>query len=270
MAYPHGSKYMNFYEELPKAEELEAESDDDGAESALEDTEISFEHKSDDEPEEASEEETNDEEAKSEDDDKETGVEKTKVEKPAAKDAKSDEEKTKAFNREQAEKRLQEKQAKELSRKKDQDDYIATADPDDPKDLAVRQLQVDAYTNKVTANQNTLTSAYQRALKDFDILNNPDPAIQAKVNRALDLFQAASVTVDKYGEPVDVRGDLYSHLQTEADSIAELMSIGARKQTTSKEKEKSKTLTPPNRAPKEAKKTAIAQMMEGFDEEAAR
>jgi len=73
--------------------------------------------------------------------------------------------------------------------------------------------------------------------------------------------------VDTYGNPTEVRGDLYAYLQTKADSIKQLTGIGARKQAESKGKEKSKTLVTPGRAPKEGKKNP---MLDGFDEEAGR
>lgn len=177
----------------------------------------------------------------------------------------SPEEQQKQFNREQAEKRLQEKAEREAKIKEQQQEYLAEADPDDPRDAAVRQLQIDAYNNKIEGNTNKLSNAYDKALKDFDILRDPSPEIQAELGAALDAFEAMNVTIDAYGNPIEVKGDLYKFLQIKADSIKNLTSIGARKQNKSKGKEKSKTLTPPSRAPKE---TEVDPDIEAFDEEA--
>lgn len=162
----------------------------------------------------------------------------------------SDEDKRKAFNREMAEKRIQEKQQRELSIQEQQNKYLDAAEDD--KDLAVRQLQVDAYSNKVEANTNKLTNGYEKAVKDFDILTSDDPVIKARIDKAIDAFQAQYVTLDSYGNPTQISGDLYKYLQEEAESINQLTGIGARKQAENKGREKSKTLAPPSRGPKES------------------
>jgi DNA repair exonuclease SbcCD ATPase subunit len=177
----------------------------------------------------------------------------------------SEEDKQKSFNREMAERRIQEKQQREQSLKASQQEYLVEAEND--QELAVRQLQIDAYDNKVEANSNKLTNAYERALKDFDILADNTPEIKAEVDAALDAFQAMYVTVDAYGNPSDVRGDLYQHLQSKAESIKKLTGIGARKQVEDKSKEKSKAFTPPSKAPKEPK---VDPDLLAFDEEAYR
>lgn len=204
-------------------------------------------------------------EPKEEDDQEESNDEAEEVEEPE--EQLSDEDKQKALNREYAERRLREKAEREATIKQQQQEYVAEADPDDPRDMAVRQLQIDAYNNKVESNTNKLTNSYERAIKDFDVLANQAPEIQAELNAALDAFQAMNVAIDAYGNPVEVRGDLYEFLQTKADSIKNLTNIGARGQDKSKTKEKSKVLTTPNRAPKEAKKDAD---IEAFDEEASK
>lgn len=204
-------------------------------------------------------------EPKEEDDQEESNDEAEEVEEPE--EQLSDEDKQKALNREYAERRLREKAEREATIKQQQQEYVAEADPDDPRDMAVRQLQIDAYNNKVESNTNKLTNSYERAIKDFDVLNSQAPEIQAELNAALDAFQAMNVTIDAYGNPIEVRGDLYEFLQTKADSIKNLTSIGARGQDKSKTKEKSKVLTTPNRAPKEPKKDAD---IEAFDEEASK
>lgn len=178
----------------------------------------------------------------------------------------SDEDKQKAHNNEMAQRRIQEKEARISRVKQEQADYIAGANENpDPLESAVRQLQVTAYNNTVEANTNSLSNGYDRALNDFEVLRNPSPEVQAEINDAIEAFEARYVTIDGYGNPSEVRGDLYQHLQAKADSIARLTGIRNTNQDKSKSREKSKTLTTPTRAPKEAK---VDPDMAAFDEEA--
>lgn len=178
---------------------------------------------------------------------------------------KSNEDEVKAHNKMMAEQRIREKQERESQIKQMQQEYVAEAEDD--TSLALRQLQVDAYTNKVENNTNKLANGYERAVKDFPILADQTPEIKAEIDAAIDAFQALHVKIDKFGNPSEISGDLYSYLQTKANSIERLTQIGARKQEVNKAKEKSKTFTPPSRTPKEAKKDPY---MDAFMEEANR
>lgn len=175
----------------------------------------------------------------------------------------SDTERQKEFNRQMAQKRIQEKQQRELSIQQQQDQYLNEAEND--KDLAFRQLQIDAYTNRVEANTNKLTNAYGQALKDFDVLRSNDPVIKAEIDSAIDSFEAQHMKLDAYGNPTQVTGDFYTYLQNKADSITRLAGLGARKQVTDKTREKAKTSVTPSRAPREPKGDPD---LEAFDEEA--
>lgn len=179
----------------------------------------------------------------------------------------SEEEKRKATNKEMAERRIQEKQQRAATLKEQQAEYLAEADPERPEDAALRQLQIDAYDNKVEANSNKLTNQYEKAVNDFPILAETTPEIKAEVDAAIDAFQAMHVSLDAYGNPTEVRGDLYHYLQTKADSIEKLTGIRKANQKVSKDKEKSKTLATPTRAPKEPKTDPD---LAAFDEEAKR
>lgn len=247
-----------------EVESAEVEEESTDVEAELEGSDESFED-SEDESEDTTEDEVaSDTKSEAEEADKDESTEDSEDE---ATEEASEEEKQKQHNREMAEKRLKEKQVKEATLKQKQQEYLAEADKENPADLALRQVQVDAYNNKVDLNTGKLTNGYERAIKDFDILRDPDPAIQRRLDRALDSFQAAHVTFDEFGSPYEVREDIYAYLQTEADSITELTGKGARQQEKSKAKEKSKTLLTPNRAPKTPKKDPD---IEGFDEEANR
>ncbi len=246
------------------AEETTEESTEDTT--SLEDTEISF-GDTEEESDEAETTEDTQEDEPEEEAESESETEEESTDEPEEPEAPKTDKEIKAFNKEQAEKRVQAKAEREAQLRKQQQDYIAEADTEDPRDLAVRQLQVDAYNNKVDGNTNKLTNGYERAIKDFDVLTDKNPEIQSEVDSALDAFQAMYVTVDEYGNPTDVRGDLYQYLQAKADSITRLTGIGATKQLRSKDKEKSKVLATPTRAPKPAKRDSD---IDAFDEEAAR
>jgi len=163
----------------------------------------------------------------------------------------SNEQQETAFKKEMFERRQQDKQAREANIRDQQQEYLAQAESDE--NLALRQLQIDAYDNKVDRNSNKLQTSYERAVKDFDVLRSNDPAIQRRLDRAIDAFQAQHVTVDAFGNPTDIRADLYQHLQDEADSISELTGIGARQQVQNKTREGRKTTPVPNRSPKTPK-----------------
>lgn len=242
---------------------------DDGV--SLEDTDISFEYFVDEderaenaEAEEVEEDTEPDEEAESDEDaddeESEDTTEDTKVEL-------SDQEKQKLANKEAAEKRIAEKRERDAEKaqtvKEEQQAYIA--DTEDPLESAVRQLQVDSYNNIVDKHTNTLKNDYQRALNDIEILRSDNKVVQQEVNDAVESFEARYVTFDKNGLPTEVRGDLYSYLQTKADAIEQLTGLGAKQQSQSKVKEQSKTLPMPSRAPKQAK---VDPMLDAFDEEA--
>lgn len=217
----------------------------------LEDIEVSEDDIKDDETEES---EAKDEESEDEEAD---------TEPPAEEEPKEDV----ISNQDAAARRIQEKANKEAVLKRDQQDYLSQADPEKPEAMAIRQLEINAYNNTVNGNTDRLTNNYEKAMNDFPILRDESPQIKAEVDAALDAFQAIHVTIDSYGNPTDVRGDLYKYLQSKADSIKNLTGMGARNQIKSKDKEKSKTFTPPSKTPKEPKKDLD---LEAFDEEAAK
>lgn len=224
----------------------------------LEDIEVSIEDITDEteEPEESEDVEEKEEEAE---------TDQLDTEEDSKEDVVSDEDKQKQHNREMAEKRIQEKQAREQAQLEQQQEYVAEAE--DERDTALRQLQVDAYNNKVERISNALTNGYEKAVKDFDILSSDLPAVKREVDAAIDAFQAQYVTVDAYGNPTEIRGDLYTYLQSKADSIAELTGLKVANQKASKDKEKSKVLTTPSKAPREKKADPD---LDAFDEEARR
>lgn len=215
---------------------------------------------------------TDDEEEASEDESDDETTEDTSEEDDSTEEEASDEEeetepseqdKDAEFKRQMFEKRRQEKAAREQTQKEQQQQYLEEAA--DAHELALRQLQIDAYDNKVSRNNDVLKTSYEKAVKDLDILSNQDPVIQSAIDKALDAFQAQHVTIDAYGNPTQVGGDLYAFLQSEAKDLEELTGMRATVQKQSKDKQKSKTVSTPNRAPKEPK---VDPDLAAFDEEA--
>lgn len=232
----------------------------------LEDIEVDVSDIEDqDDDEQQAEEETTDAEDES-DDDQADDTTSEETEEQSDETELTDAEREAQHRREMYDQRQQEKQARIERIRQAQAEYISEASEEgDPHEIALRQLQVDAYNNKVEAVSNKLTNGYERALADFPILKSDDPIIQAEIDSAIDAFQAKNLTIDAYGNPTELHGDLYATLQAKADSIEKLTGIRVKQQETSKTKEKTKTLAPPTRAPRTPK---VDPDIAAFDEEA--
>lgn len=234
---------------------------DDGDDDDTEETDDSSEdEETDTEPAESEEESEEDEEPEEESkDDPESSDEETKEEDTPSK------EDIKRNNQEQAARRIAEKQAREQAKAQQQQDYLQAAEDD--RDLALRQLQVDAYNNRVEQVSNKLENGIERAVASIDLFRTGTPAVKEELARRLDDFERMHVQYDSNGDPVNVTGDVYQYLQTEADSIQRILNTGARTQTKAKNKAKARTDTLPTRAPKEPK---VDPDLAAFDEEVAK
>lgn len=211
-------------------DELEDNADEDSQESEESDPD-SQEPDSTDESEDSTESEDTDEE--SNDDDSEA--------------------EQKRRNAEYAQKRIAEREAKQKELQQSQQEYLQ--DAEDDRDLALRQLQIDAYNNKVEFNTNKLQNGLERAVASIDLLTDPSAPPEAKefLYDAIDEFEAIYVTRDKYGNVTEVKGDVYAYLTNKADSVRRLTGVGARNQIKAKEQAKTRTTQPPSKAPKEQK-----------------
>lgn len=223
----------------------------------LEDIEVS-EQDITDETEES--EESTEEEAATESTE-ETEEESVEDAEDSEEDTASEEDKT-ATAREAFAKREAQRQ---VEKTKAQQDYLEGAEDD--KDLALRQLQIDAYNNRIEGNNNKLQNGIDRAVAAIDLFREGSPEVKQELTNSLDDFERMFVKRDQNGDPVEVTGDVYQYLQSKADSIRRLTGIGARQQETNKAKQKARTLTPPAKTPKAPAKDPD---MEAFDEEANR
>ncbi len=165
-------------------------------------------------------------------------------------------------NDEFAKKRIAEREA---NKAKAQSEYLD--DAEDDKDLALRQLQVDAYNNRVERNTNKLQNDVERAFGTIDLFSKGSPEVKEELARRVEDFERMYVKYDQNGDPVEVNGNLYQYLQTEADSIRRITGVGARQQEKDKSNTKSRTTTPPAKTPKLPAKDPD---LEAFDQEAKR
>jgi len=270
-----------------EAPETEADNTD------LEDMDISFDDVADDETEESddSESEIEDTEpAESEEESAEDAEESKETEDSEDNsDKESDERKPsdediKRHNQEMAAKRIAEKQSREAAKRMQHAEYLQGAQDaydraidaglseqqaqmEVKREMAVRQLQVDAYNNLVEKNVNKLENDMQKAVSSIELFQKGSPEVKEELLRRADDFEQKYVVYDKNGDPTDVNGSLYEYLQNEADSIQRILNTGARNQSKAKDRAKSRTETLPSRAPKEPK---VDPDLVAFDEEVAK
>lgn len=131
----------------------------------------------------------------------------------------------------------------------------------DEQDLALRQLQIDAYTNKVENNANRLQNGYDKAVNELEIFRDPTPEVKAVLDDALDEFESRFVQFDNLGNPVQVGGDIYQFLSNKADRISKLVQVGARNEKAGIAKQKSAVTPPPSTSPKKTKADPILDIL---------
>lgn len=213
------------------------------------------------ETEEAEEESTSD--VESEDSSEESSDESETVE--SKEDGTPSEEEIKAHNAEMARQRIAEREARERAKLEAQQEYLQSAE--DEKDLALKQLQIDAYNNRVETNTNKLQLGIDRAVATIDLFTKGSPEVQEELANSLDDFERMYVQRDRNGDPIAVNGDVYQYLQAKAESIKRIQALGARQEAKAKSETKARTITPPVKTPKEPK---VDPMIAAFDEEASR
>lgn len=221
------------------------DTDDD---TSLEDMGIS-DDEIDDDTEETKE---SDDDSPASDDSDETEEESKEDDAPTEDKSEVDEEaERKRLNDEYAKRRIAEREAREQAKQQAQMEYLKAAE--DEKDLALRQLQVQAYNQRVEFNTNKLETGLDKAVAVIPELRDGSPEVKEFLLDAVDEFERLYVVRDQDGEPLEVTGDITEYLTKKADSARRLAGLGARKQAKAKGDAKSRTMTPPSKAPKEAK-----------------
>lgn len=146
-----------------------------------------------------------------------------------------------------------------------QNKYLNEAEND--TDLAVRQLQIDAYTNRVDGNRSKLETGIDRAVADIKLFREGTPEQQEELIRRLDDFEEMFVRKDANGDPIEIAGDVYQYLQKEATAIEKLSRVGEVKGKKSAAQTKARTFVPPSSKPVEKKSDPD---LDDFDSEIAR
>lgn len=219
-------------DESPKTEETksEDESTDDSTEKEVNETE----------------EESTEAQAEEE---SETNEEQEQKEQPDAKELARQAYQQRQKKREERQARVQEAQQEHLEAAQDE------------QDLALRQLQIDAYTNKVDNNANRLQNGYDKAVNELEIFRDPTPEVKAVLDDALDEFESRFVQFDNLGNPVQVGGDIYQFLSNKADRISKLVQVGARNEKAGVAKQNSAVTPPPASSPKKPKADPILDIL---------
>lgn len=236
-------------------EDVLTESEETPASETKEEVEV---EESKEESEELTEEEPS--ETETEEEAKDDSEDKPEEEPEAESDGQTDDQK------EQARKAYEARQQARLERQQAQEElakqHLEAAQ--DEQDLALRQLQIDAYNNKVNANSDRLTNQYEKALNSIEVFKEPTPEVAEYLNQAIDEFEARFVQMDELGNPVSVNGDLYAFLQTKAGLVEKLTQLGARREKQSSAKEKAAVTPAPSAPAKEPKQDAAVK---AFDDE---
>lgn len=161
-------------------------------------------------------------------------------------------EERKRLNDEAAKARIARKQALEQAKRDHLQQRLYEAEDD--RDLALRELQNEAYNTRVEANTSKLETGLDRAVADIDLFKDTAPTeARDELMASLDDFERMYVTRNQFGDVVKVEGDIYQFLQQKAASIRKLTGVGARQQAKAKQQVKARTDTLPSKAPKEAK-----------------
>lgn len=232
----------------------------------LEDMEVSLEDMAE-ESDEASADESTEEESEADKTVEETEEESTDATEEEADETETEEPKeedtTLKERQEAARIAFQEREAKRQAKSQAQSDYVAGAEDD--RDLALRQLQIDAYNNKIESNSNKLQNSLDKAVAGIDLFTKGTDIEKAELADSLDDFEALYVKRDQNGDPIEVKADVYEYLQKKAESIRRLTGVGARQQEQDKSNTKSRTIAPPNAKPKVTK---VDPDLAAFDDEA--
>lgn len=224
----------------------------------IEDIEVSLDELEDTEESDDTEEDKAVTESEAEETEESAGDEDTETKE----DNTPSEEERKRLNDEYAKQRIAEREARQQAKQQQQQEYLQSAE--DARDLAVRQLQVDAYNNRVTTNTSMLESGIDRAIADIDLFRTGSPEVKEELAASLEVFEQLYVTRDANGDPVEVKADVNQYLQSQAARIRKLTGVGARSESTAKQKAKARTDSLPTRAPKEK---AVDADVADFDSE---
>lgn len=184
-----------------------------------------------------------------------------------------------------AQRRIAEKQAREAQRKQAEQQYLndsyqqsydqainagfdeSQAQLQAAQALALQQLQLDAYNNRVMQVENRVYADLNNAVTAIPEFKSDNPVIREAMLRAVEKFEAIHVVKDANGDATQVTGDILQFLQSEAETIRQLTGLGAKQQEQAKTQQRKRADVVPSRAPKKAQSDPD---LDAFDEEIQR
>lgn len=238
------------------AEVVEASTDDDveleDMEISLDDLESDEDSPASDEPEEVTTPEEVETTEESEDA-QETVEEPTEVT-PVAEPTKT--------NSDYAQERIARREAKRLADEEAQAVYLREVQGDD-EETERRQKVVDDYNlaeerqtileDRIALNEERLEVGLQK-VSSIDLMKSGDPVVKEELLAELDEFEKHYVVRDERGRILEVKGDVFAHLQKKADSIRRIQGVGESKAKNDVTRQKAGTTLTPSRTPKEPSK----------------
>lgn len=181
---------------------------------------VKTEETTESETEETTEESTNEETSEESQETEDVGeTEESEVEEAGSEQEdtieESPEEAQKRHNAEMAQRRIAEREAQRLAKlQEDQMGYIKEAETD--ADRLVREIEVQRYTDRVKANENTILTEFERVKADpaLQIFNPESKQFRPDLYQELtDVFDKAYTSYDQYGNILEVKGSLYQTAQ---------------------------------------------------------
>lgn len=150
--------------------------------------------------------------------------------------------------------------AKQQELRESQMEYLQ--DAEDDRDLALRQLQIDAYNNRIQANADKIEAGIQRAVAEIELFRTAPEDVREALASSLDEFEQLHVSRDQQGNVVEVRADVNQFLHQRAEVLKKIMEAGARQQAKAKSQTQARTTITPSKAPAPKK---VDSDLEDFD-----
>lgn len=172
--------------------------------------------------------------------------------------------------KEVARRRYEERQALKAEREQrilaQTKDYVTSADDD--VDQRLRNMEVQAYNQLVSSNEDKLISEFERAVNSPELqMFNPDSDQfnQKAYDIALKNYHAGYIEYDTNGNMVSLKGSLYEHLKEQSDLLSSAVKTGAFQQVRATKKMKSEADIKPAAQPKEQPKDSILDILKSDD-----
>lgn len=141
-------------------------------------------------------------------------------------------------------------------------EYIQAGE--DEYDQRIRAMEVEAYSNKVEANENSLITEFERvkANPELEIFNPESPNFNQKVyEKTLRDYNAGYVQYDSQGNIVEVKGSLFEHFKETAELLSGATNAGKIQQVRSSRQMRANADPAPAAPPKGEKADPIMDVL---------